>query len=223
MASRIPVIASLSLLAALVFAAPASAVVVRSEPNLSDTTTISGYSPTVWFSIKDNGLRSTTPNYQYFAIGLQAVDTDGAEIYYQQASVASQVKTTGLTTNYWLADNFAFGEMIDFADFQSSSAPHLTYRQQANNDFAVGVSGYLGLSFYDSSVDNKTHYGWARITRTSNGFTIHEWAYETVGDLPILAGSLTSLAAIPEPATTATWTAAVAGLLVATGLRRRNK
>jgi len=62
----------------------------------------------------------------------------------------------------------------------------------------VNTTGYLGLSF---DIEGETHYGWLRLSHdldAPNGgylhLTVHDWAWETEPNTPIVAG------AVPEPA-----------------------
>ncbi|CAM2929812.1 hypothetical protein [Rariglobus hedericola] len=222
MASRFPVIASLSLLAALAFAAPASAVVVHSTPAGGDDYNSSANAGLVYFQIKYDGVRTQAQTGTDFSVGLQVESGVNTVVSLWNTTVSIYTRSVSSTSGANMATNFAAGEMIDLSDFiyRSGNSAYLSYTGGVNDGFALNTSGYLGLKFNDTSVDNKAHYGWARITRTSTGFILNEWAYETVGERAILAGALTS---IPEPATAALWMAAAAGVLVTTGRRRGSR
>lgn len=57
---------------------------------------------------------------------------------------------------------------------------------------------FLGVRFADT--EDQVHYGWIRcsIIDSAEGLIIHDFAYETTPDYPILAGSLTSYVGLEE-------------------------
>lgn len=62
-----------------------------------------------------------------------------------------------------------------------------------------GVDAYIGVRFL---IDDRTHYGWINLEipdtipdKWRNGGIINGWAYNTVPDMPLLAGQ------VPEPST----------------------
>ncbi len=56
------------------------------------------------------------------------------------------------------------------------------------------LTAYVGVEF---NIDEAVHYGWIQVTvgGIGNGGIIHDWAYNSVPDMPILAGQ------VPEPST----------------------
>lgn len=85
--------------------------------------------------------------------------------------------------------------------------------------WAGDPSGYLGFRFHD----NGWHYGWVELTVSNEYFDIGRWAYETVADIGVEAGSQQSLApvqsltnrvsqSVPEPGTLALLALGAAGL-----------
>lgn len=87
--------------------------------------------------------------------------------------------------------------------------------------WADDASGYLGFRFEDDG----WHYGWVELTLNDATFDIGRWAYETVADVGIAAGSVDSLAppptapaaaagttSVPEPGTLALLALGAAGL-----------
>ncbi len=79
----------------------------------------------------------------------------------------------------------------------------------------INVSNrYLGVRF---SISGATHYGWVRMsTVNTDTVTIHDYAYETLADTPIVTG----ITAVPEPGTLALFASGAAGLIA---LRRRRR
>jgi len=50
------------------------------------------------------------------------------------------------------------------------------------------LPAYVGLRV---SIDNQTHYGWARLTSfNGSSYTVAEWAYESTPDAPIIVGAV---------------------------------
>ncbi|MET0263374.1 MAG: hypothetical protein ABW223_10785, partial [Rariglobus sp.] len=165
--------------------------------------TVSSVSSTKYsFEIKYGSVKTTALGGTDFGIGLTS-ESVGTWVSLWNSSVASNSRTGPGGDN--LTTNFAAGEIIDPLDFERTGSSYLSSGSNANNHFQLNDDGYFGFVFNDTSVDNQPHFGWARVTRITNGFILHEWAYETLANTPIAAGSLSS---IPEPAADA----ALAGL-----------
>lgn len=114
---------------------------------------------------------------------------------------------------------FNAGEMIDgFSSFDSGNYGLATSSEGSYGDWSVGSSGFAGLKFSDGG---DTLYGWAQITYgTSKEIILHDFAYESLAGVGILAGDTVGTA-IPEPGTTAAFAGLIAGSAAAFGRRRR--
>lgn len=64
--------------------------------------------------------------------------------------------------------------------FRSGSDQHASF-----GPWVKQTNKYVGLKFL---IDNKFHYGWARVSRDTTGTTLTGYAYETVPGIRILAG-----------------------------------
>lgn len=92
---------------------------------------------------------------------------------------------------------------------------------------SVGAAHFLGVVFNipNGSVTSR-HFGWIRVGIETNNFgqpvamTIYDWAWETESDLPVMAGSLTS---IPEPSPSAGLALLAAGAAGVAAWRRRKQ
>lgn len=164
------------------------------------------------------GFASASYNNTTTAIKLQ-VTSNGL---WASNEYTGRVAASDSSGSDWFATKFAQGELIEGTDFNGSGV--INYLNLpgggVHNQFALGgPSGYIGFSFTDGS--SLTHYGWARLSVTDDGFssysmTLHEWAYETVANTAIAAGSYSS---IPEPATVGL--IAALGALGVAAVRRR--
>ncbi len=157
------------------------------------------------------GFASASYNNTTTAIKLQ-VTSNGL---WASNEYTGRVAASDRSGSDWFATKFTQGELIESTDFSGSGV--INY---LNLQFALGgPSGYIGFSFTDGS--SLTHYGWARLSVADEGFssysmTLHEWAYETVANTAIAAGSYSS---IPEPATVGL--IAALGALGVAAVRRR--
>jgi hypothetical protein len=112
---------------------------------------------------------------------------------------------------------FQTGDTVPEGGLQSVSLANRTLNANedgsggltAAGDWLGSTTGYIGLSFY---IGTAVHSGWARLTVVGSGtlgtadfepvsMTIHEWAYDSEPNRPILIGTAGSPPdAVPEPA-----------------------
>lgn len=98
-------------------------------------------------------------------------------------------------------------------DWQSWYWQRMAFKGYIDNNFDnIATNGgywwpgadekFLGVRFADT--EDQVHYGWIRcsIIDSAEGLIIHDFAYETTPDYPILAGSLTSYVGLEESNTT---------------------
>jgi len=100
------------------------------------------------------------------------------------------------------------GDLVDSSDIYATAAAGSSTHIGINPDqFASGVTGYLGFSLIDNSAIGP-FYGWMRVNFSNTGDTgtIIDWAYDNTG-----AGI--TVGTIPEPASCALFGIGAVGLV----------
>ena len=197
---------SAALLLALLSAAGANAAVIRSPIlNLPIPTTFDG----IYLDI--DALTSSFTETPGWDINLTF---GGSEIYNSPEFQAVRVGTNNLDA----ITNLAYGTTLNAGTPSFSSGFGFSDGHMGGglNQFAGGVSGYIGFAYMTNVTPGPVtgpHYGWMYVTLTANlaGGVVHYWAYENTPGTPIF---------VPEPSTYA----ALAGLgVLGLALLRRRR
>ncbi len=143
------------------------------------------------------------------------ITISGGSTYFNQISTGSVLGTSSINDN---ALALPAGFVVGPAPTTGSFGPGYDLWQKSDYGYYgnwINVSNrYLGVRF---TIGGATHYGWVRMsTVNTDTVTIHDFAYESLADTPIVTG----ITAVPEPGTLALFASGAAGLIA---LRRRRR
>lgn len=139
-----------------------------------------------------------------------------------------------LDSGAWLSnsdptpDRLSLNTLIDASGaFSTSGRGDIATTDGAGNwDSAFPSNGFLGLrvSTISKASGAQEFFGWVEVTANSDSeIVLNQWAFENQAGVGILAGETTnSLAAVPEPATSAVIVLAGLGYFATRFLRRSN-
>jgi len=129
--------------------------------------------------IKDFGI--TARNYYFYSIGPQWGTS--LSIYRYNNSNA---KIAGGCVSGGYREDINLGDSINFF-LNWGNGKYIYFNVQNVGftcDLPIGVA-YFGLMLFENT---DTLYGWVRCTATTNSITIKDYAYNTIPNMPILAG-----------------------------------
>jgi hypothetical protein len=162
---------------------PANAEIVYTPTNV-----VIGYSGFPFYDLDVNG--DGTTDFFLRTHFRESIDSSGGT----QRLLAKPAKGNGvvgyarmatpLTSGVQIQSQLRFGGIVMASDFGFAGSTF------ARGKWVNVTNRYLGLKF---TIDGETHYGWARVTVQvikDNGLsaTLTGYAYETVANMPIVAG-----------------------------------